>query len=194
MRPCRNQLIVLVVVAAAIDTQVASAAVAANLFPLATGNFWRYRCGVEASGSFEKSLRLSSRMRSGEFDGWSVELRSAGRRSHGFIWRSRDGVVRTGPRPGASGDIIGTTAASEGSVVGTRTYTRERKRRDLASFGRIWRAEAYPLSPDLDENRQLGWSATWYAENLGPVAEGDGGGGGCRLVSWSVGGRVHRSR
>lgn len=164
-----------------------------NLFPVAVGNQWIYRCGADA-GVFEKTFRVVERSRRVGHDGWLAELTSAGQRSPSFIWRgSNDVIYRMTGRDQATIEALGPQRAAEGQRIGSRVLRRERQRSDLKRFGAIWRAEAYPLSADDGEDRRAAWSATWFAENIGIVAEGRASDGGCRLVRYLVGRRGWRS-
>ena len=199
MRPFRNRLKRLSVVAAWVFAASATFAVVAgpdtatgstSYFPLAVGNFWTYRCSAEGGSVFAKTVRLVGKNVRDGTRYFRAELRvrkdkplvyylfvDAAGQVFGAPAAGRDGsepLIVAMPKPG---ERIGTWIVGGNDRIDTPALKQVEAVR-VENFDRD--------DPQLSAERRMEWLGRYYARGIGPVAEADGLGGECVLTKYGV--------
>jgi hypothetical protein len=169
-----------------------------DYFPLAAGNSWRYRCEVEGTAQPGKVLQITERRVLGDEVYFKAELK-VGRDPKPLVYFlsvGRDGVVRqssAASTDGAEVVVAADTAAKTQHGPWTSAGT-ERLRVPALSNVPALRLENFSIDgAEVPASKREEWLARYYAKGVGPVAEADGLGGRCELVSYRVG-KVNRTR
>lgn len=160
-------------------------------FPLATGNTWRYRCEVEGMAQPGKVLQILERSISGDGIYFKAELK-VGRDPKPLVYFlsvGGDGIVRQSTAAGAEG---GEVVIAVETLAGTRhgAWTSAGKERlNVPALPKLsaLRLENFSVqSAEVPAAKRSEWLARYYAKGIGPVAEADGLGGRCELVSYRL--------
>lgn len=158
-------------------------------FPLAIGNSWRYRCQVEGAEQPGKVLRIVGREVRDDVVFFKTELQ-VGRDPKPLVYFlsvATDGTVRQSTAVAAQGaEVVISADTSPGTRHGSwQSAGTERLRTPALPNVLAVRLENFSVeSPDLPASKRAEWLARFFVKGVGPVAEADGLGGRCELVSY----------
>jgi len=195
MRSLRDSLSIAIAIAVILVGQRAEAdgkAQATNeYFPLAVGNSWQYRCQVEGAAQSGKELRIVGRTVRSDGVYFKAELQ-VGRDPRPLVYFlsvSADGAVRQSILAGSEGaEILVAADTTAGTSHGSwQSAGTERLRIPALPNASVLRLENFSIeSVDVPDAKRAEWLARYYAKGIGPVAEADGLGGRCELVSYRL--------
>ena len=196
MRPFRNHLTVSLMLAmgalapsvqATQPTGQPAGPLAGNpWFPLAVGNSWSYRCSVEGTFQFNKTVRITAVVSEGAKPLFKTEQRVGKdpRPLVYFLGVADDGsVFKTLKASEGTRETLVSAAPKVGERVGDRTVAATERIR-VPTVGKVeaFRVENFPFDDSgLSPDKRAQWQARFYARGYGPVAESDGLGGECAL-------------
>jgi hypothetical protein len=158
-------------------------------FPLAVGSSWSYRCSVEGRHQFDKTLRVTSKVKHGDSDFYETEQR-IGRDPKPLVFYfttdTRGNVFRSLKPGGKDRELVITAEPKVGDRVGDRRVAAS-ERMKVAGVGqmKVLRIESFSIDdPALTAEKRAEWQGRFYARGIGQVAEADGIGGDCVLAKF----------
>ncbi len=159
------------------------------LFPLAIGNSWRYRCEVEGMAQPGKVLRIVARTvrDDGVFFKAELQVGQDPKPLVYFLSVGADGTVRQSTAAATEGaEVVIAADTTAGTRHGSwQSAGTERLHTPALPNVLAVRLENFSIeSPDLPTSKRAEWLARFYVKGVGPVAEADGLGGHCELVSY----------
>jgi hypothetical protein len=163
-----------------------------DYFPLAVGNSWSYRCSVEGSAQDGKSLRIKKEIKGGGIVYYLAEL-TVGHDPKPLVYFlsvDQDGTVWQSPEPStAQREALVGRKLDIGSRYGSWLVGgKERTRIPALASVETLRLENFSIdAEDITEKKRVEWLAKYYVSGIGLVAEADGLGGNCELVTYRVG-------
>lgn len=160
-----------------------------SFFPLAVGNWWKYRCSVEGEVQFEKTLAIVSRVIRNGQTYYKAERGSLDDLLVVYFYQDENGQIHEVFDPNSQDDeVITTRTMMIGDLVGELRVTRYEFVCTPAT-GKVKAAVAENFKrdePNLSADRLLEWRGVFYAKDIGPIVEADGLGGDCILIEYKV--------
>lgn len=165
-----------------------------SYYPLAVGNSWTYRCSVEGTFQFEKTIEIvSEEVRNGTRF-WRTKLSVSAKKASPFyyLFASADGTVFKSAMPDQEtvepvvnaqmkvGDRLGQFVAAGLEKADTPATNLVEALR-LENFARD--------DPAVSAEKRTEWLGRFYVRGIGPVIEADGAGGECVLARYHVSGQ-----
>ncbi len=160
-----------------------------DFYPLAVGNYWRYRCTLEGQLKYYKTVRITAVVHSLGKEYFKQEQTGTGQTVVSYLHVHTDGrVARSIATEDAGAEIVGARRMNVGDSLGERHVTRT-ETIDTPATGHVSALvleNFVPDDPSLLEEQRLEWTGIFFVAGIGIAAQGDGAGADCSLTNYHI--------